>query len=498
MARNTILILFVSMSFAVFGCGGDSSTPPTTADTSDTSDVTQPDTQSPVDTVSPPPLVEADPIRILHSATLNHVLATPGGVAKIADDRVAICDGPVVRVHSADQKEVSTFSLPGTCLSVIAHGDSLIVSEDSEEWVHINAQTGEETARYAGEAVFGFATDGTTLVGFAGQYGLFIGTADGSTPPTTSDLAKDARTGLFLDDGSLLIADGRHGLKHVTMDAAGTPTLQSSLETEGMALGLSALSDGDVAVAHGEWGLLTISTTGEALATIGSLQIPGMSTDVAVVDAHLLLAGWDAIRLIDITDRTQPTLVARELFVPSTPSNGRALAVETVGDHFFIVGNEHAHTVETQLDAVSPEFSPHQRVVSIEVLEGNDGGSTGLLFYNTGKKPLIISNIQSSDERILVCDGACGSNVPEMVAEADSVAFLEIQSTTGDSLEAQITAETNDPDAPTATFPIRVNPTLLKVGDPAPNFVMPGVYGEMVQLADLKGQVVYLKLFNSL
>jgi len=441
--------------------------------------------------------VTTDPIRRVHTAQLTHILSSPGGLAVLGDN-FAVCDGNAVLVQSADQQQISSSALQGECTALAAIQDTLIVSEAGGAWVHLDPSTGTESKRYEAAAVFAFATDGTTVVGFAGQDGLLIGNASGDTPPSASSLAQDARGGMFLADGSLLVADGHQGLKHIDLSTDGGPSVLSSLETDGMVSSVAAMANGHVAVANGEWGLAVVDTAGTELALVAKLEIPGMTTDVAVNGDTIAVAGWDAVRLLDATDPTDPALVARELYTPTSNTNGRALAIETLGTHFVTAGNENASTLETQLDALAPEFSPHQRVVSIEVLEGSDTGSTGLLFYNTGKQPLIVSNIQSGDERILLCDGECGSSVAEMVAEPDGVAFLEIQTITGDNVVSVITMETNDPDEPTASIPVRVNPTLLKAGDPAPDFVMPGVYGEMEKLSSLKGQVVYLKLFNSL
>ncbi len=460
---------------------------------SDTPDVNTPDP----DTNTIPP-VSADPITRSMSATLNTPMLRAAGLVG-GDDRIYVCDGAQVRaLNAADLTDAGTATLQNPCEALARVGDHLIVSERNGDWVLLDTTNDlTETARLAGPNVFSFAVGANRIVGLAGTEGLALAPLDLSADVTGSTLATDARAGLFLADGSLLVADGFHGLKHIDLGTDGGPALLTSRETEGIAVGLNTLSDGHVAVAQAEWGVLIIDSADPELADVSDNQIAGMSMDLATIDGALIVAGWDAVRLLDIQDHTATELVAREFFFPGEASFGRVMAAEISGDSFVVAGTDHVTRLTTLTNAITPEFSPHQRVIQIEVLEGDAGGSTGALIYNTGKEELLITDLQSSDERIIICTSACGDPVEDVIAEPDGVTFFEIQTTTNESFEAYLTLKTNDPDFSEFTWPVRVNPTLLNDGSTAPDFVMPGINGEMVQLSQLKGNVIFIKLFNA-
>jgi hypothetical protein len=59
-----------------------------------------------------------------------------------------------------------------------------------------------------------------------------------------------------------------------------------------------------------------------------------------------------------------------------------------------------------------------------------------------------------------------------------------------------LTLDTNDPDAPRRQVPVRANPDVLTPGDPAPDFGLVSLDGELVRLSDFAGDVVLLKFFN--
>ena len=494
MSSRLYFLVLTATLVTSLACGGETKTEPDSDTTvpPDTPDVVTPD----ADTDTPPPVI-VDPITRSMSATLNVPMLSAAGLVG-GDDRIYACDGAQVRaLNAADLTDAGTATLQNPCEAMAKVGDHLIVSERDGDWVLLDTTSLAETARLAGPNVFSFAVGANTIVGLAGAEGLALAPLDLSADVTESTLATDARAGLFLADGSLLVADGYHGLKHIDVGTNGGPALLTSRETEGISVGLSALSDGHVAVAQTEWGVLIIDTADPELATVGENQILGMTMDLASTDGAMIVAGWDAVRLLDVQDHSSPELIAREFFFPGEANFGRVMAAEISGDSFVVAGTDHVTRLTALTDALAPEFSPHQRIIQIEVLEGTAGGSTGALIYNTGKLELLVTDLQSSDERIIICTGACGDPVEDVIADPDGVSFFEIQTTTGETFEAFITLKTNDPDFSEFTWPVRVNPTLLNDGATAPDFIMPGINGEMVQLSQLKGNVIFLKLFNA-
>jgi|GEM_PF-5343341 len=490
-------LCFLALAAALVTALACSEAPTSVSDTDTTTPPDTPDVDTPDPDTNTIPPVSADPITQTMSTSLSVPMLRAAGLVG-GDETIYVCDGAQVRaLNAGDLTDAGSATLQNPCEALAMVGDHLIVSERDGDWVLLDTTSFAETARIAGPNVFSFAVGANTIVGLAGTEGLALAPLDLSADATVSTLATDARAGLFLADGSLLVADGYHGLKHIDVGTDGGPALLTSRETEGIAIGLNSLSDTHVAVAQTEWGVLIIDSADPELADVGENKIAGMSMDLANADGALIVAGWDAIRLLDIQDKTDPALIAREFFFPGEASFGRVMAAEKAGDSFVVAGTDHVTRLTAVTNALSPEFTPHQRVIQIEVLEGDPGGSTGALIYNTGKQELVVSELQSSDERIIICTGACGDPVEDVIADPDGVAFFEIQTTSPESFEAQLTMKTNDPDFSEFTWPVRVNPTLLKDGSTAPDFVMPGINGEMVQLSQLKGNVVFLKLFNA-
>ena len=221
---------------------------------------------------------------------------------------------------------------------------------------------------------------------------------------------------------------------------------------------------------------------------------------MAVAGDMLMVAGWDGIRLIDASDSDIPMLIATEVFRAGDTSVGRTLGVKSTdsGD-FLVVGPDALTRVSIDPTGHVPEYSPSQTVVSIEVLPEWDSGASGLVIHNTGRAPLKIWDLKASDARITT-SVLMTPDDPELdlYADPEEATFFEIQVDGKEPLEAVLTMTTNVPGQEEITVPVRVNPPLLQVGDPAPDFLLPSVFGDVQTLSDHAGNVVYLKLFNAL
>jgi hypothetical protein len=175
--------------------------------------------------------------------------------------------------------------------------------------------------------------------------------------------------------------------------------------------------------------------------------------------------------------------------------------VASAGGTWLVQSLNAISRVDIDTEVKTPELTLDITGIQITVLPGASG-TTGVLFPNTGLGALEINNLKVGSQRITINEneifGSRDKEGVEIYVVPEDTGFISLTAEGTESLDTFLTFTTNDPDNPSVSIPMSINPTRLKPGSPAPDFIAPAVDGQMLQMAQLQGKVVYMKLFNGL
>ena len=506
--RREVLALVIA-TIAVIGCpgeeepvtaqpdgGSDSVTPP--EDAPPATDATDDDGVVETDgTDVPPPVTPTDPLVRIAARSQAGFPRAAGAVAGHGG-RILACDGNlVVALAAADLKQQWSATLPGRCAAVALDGTVAIASDEQGVWHTFEQTTGASTATTPGPTAQRLALGDQRVFGALGVGGLAVGPADLSTPPTTHPVTADARDVVPVSGERLAVADGVAGVQW--LDIAGPePTLLSTWATSEsqLASGLAALGGDRLVVAVIGHGLVVLGTSGDTLTEIGSLTLNprGLPLDIAAgPDGQTaLLADWDRVRLIGVSPGSAPTVLARELFAFGATDGQRAFGTVRTDAGFAVLGTDHLTALVAAPEAEAAEIWLHPKRPFLAT-EGTGLGSAAVVLSNTGAKALEITSVTPQTDRITVLSPAGGA----ATVETGGIEVLEFTVQGDDPLETAIVLGTNDPDHGELVLPVTINPTLLGIGDPAPDFLVPTAGGRLAKMSDYSGKAVYLRFFNA-
>ena len=498
------LALLLVMCALPLGCGGDDTLPdPPGLDAAvvdagtpkaDTQPLTPDEGAATPDTGAPPPAL-SDPIVRVASLPLA-TWPQGGGALAAAGSVVAACDGETVVVAPAALDAPGVISpLGAACRAVATDGETTWVSAADGQW---RAITDAKTTTTAGPAAHGLTLVGEHVVGALGAAGLGVAPGELTTEATVSAVAADARAVASVGD-RLVVADGMAGVTTALLGADGALSKLGNTPILGISVGVAALGDAHAVLAVGAVGLIVVEVSGSAPAIVGQATFnpKGMAMDVAVsADGGLaLVADWDRVRLVDLSDPTAPEVIAREVLAGGPTAGHRALGVEPTGDGFVVQGLDHLTRLAVEPSVVVGEIAIQPGATWLPA--GPDGTAAAVLVINTGRAPLELSGIETATERIAWQSPA----IPESGALTIAPGMFEVVelSVAGDApLSTTVRFETTDPDGFGEELSVEINPQILGLGDPAPDFLTPTLDGRVAQLSDYAGKVLYLRMFNAM
>lgn len=209
------------------------------------------------------------------------------------------------------------------------------------------------------------------------------------------------------------------------------------------------------------------------LPTGGSVVMAAVADDLLYAVDHTGLAVWD------VTDPGAPAPVGRQ----ETPQFALAVAADDdvawVGDWTAI----ESWAVDRQAD------SPELELASSEVLLSADGGHVETSITNLGGGRLQLAGATTSDERLTV-------EVSASTLEPGESARVRLGfAADGQPLDATVCLASNDADGPTQTIRVSTGANDPHVGQPAPDFVLPGIDGTSYRLSEQLGHPVMLVYF---
>jgi hypothetical protein len=506
MRRLYILGAALPLLFLIPACGGsDGGTSPTAEDTatadtaapgddtagSEDGDTATGDTEPPADTDNPGPM---DPDPIVRAASVSTGDFARSSVALVTQgEHLVACNGATLdTLNPNDLVTVSSLELPATCVAVATDGDALIVATANGQWHRV--EDGSVTSSVDAGAPLHLTVHGDQVIGALGTEGLLIGPASLVKAPSPLLGTTDARYALGTTAG-IVVAEAAGGV--VLANSETNSQSWPRLSTEQPVTSLAAISDTVFAAGMTGVGLITFEVSETAITGLGqAVTAPAGSMALSMVhqDGIVAVADWDRIRLFDVSNPDEPSVIAREMF-----SLERAASITATGSNQFAVyGDRHITTVTILADSMVPELTLNRQELIVEVLPDFNLGGVGLLVFNTGRRDLHLNDITLEGDRVTLYDPS-NTDVEgiQMLVEPGSSAFIEASVEGVEPLSAELSFRTNDPDNANVVIPVQVNPTILKVGEPAPDFLVPTTDGTMVKLSELKGQVVHLKLFNA-
>lgn len=251
------------------------------------------------------------------------------------------------------------------------------------------------------------------------------------------------------------------GYERLTAWDIGTDGLSEigSVALSGTCLDLAAGADW-LAVACGSGGVSLVDR--EHLSVLGVWSGHASVRAVDVAGDQVLAAAWTDLLSIDAADPTAPWLRGSE------PAGSAVMAVAAGEDGRAYVADWSQPFVVTLSPADAPEVraSPPRAVA---------GGSVRLT--NDGPQPLWLGT-----------PSAGTLSAPGPLAPGESATWDIPQEA------ADLTLPTDDPDEQTFSLPLQSGK--LQVGQPAPDFIESDLEGTVWELAALRGEVVFLGLFQ--
>jgi hypothetical protein len=295
-----------------------------------------------------------------------------------------------------------------------------------------------------------------------------------------------------VDGTTLFVAAGPAGLVSVDVASPGSPSTLGSLALGGAAQALELdPARGLAFVATGASGVAIVDVSDpRAPALAGHIETPGSALDLAVSGTHLAVADWRDLRVFDVADPTAPRTFASERPL-TTGVSPRVLGVAAIDDLVFASEWTGFTSYRLHADRAAPDLFLSEADVSFGDVGGGESAARALLVANTGNAPLTIGSAETSSAAFRIA-----TDLPLTLAPAEEAAIeIEVHPTDGAAATATLDICSDDPDEPSRSAQLAVNPALTGVGDPAPTVEVELTTGELWKLADARGHVVVLSYF---
>lgn len=279
--------------------------------------------------------------------------------------------------------------------------------------------------------------------------------------------------------GWLYAADNTLGVVPIDISVPEAPVIGEPLDLGSAVLHVAV--DGDHAyAAAGSAGVVVLDLTDPAHpAALTTLYTGGSVVMTAVADGLLYAVDHTGLMVWDLANPAAPAPIGRE----ATPQF--ALAVAAANDTAWVADWTAIEGWAVNRQASSPEAV----LSSTEARFSATGGEQEIQITNLGGGDLRLVGATTSDVRLRVSASA-------EVLEPGASGALQL-TLTGDvgDLDATVCLATNDPDGPLVTLVVGTGSDDPYVGQPAPDFVLPGLDGESYRLSEQLGHPVMLVYF---
>ena len=251
--------------------------------------------------------------------------------------------------------------------------------------------------------------------------------------------------------------------------------------------------DGDRAfVALGSDGLALVSLDDpEAPSLIDVEDTPGsaLAVDWGASANAIYVGDWNDIRVFDLTDRDDARLIGREPLDLGYGSDSRTLGIAGRDDVIFSSNWTEMVSYRYTPGREAPDLVATPSTLSLADAGPGDPSSALLQLRNDGSKTLYLEGVNTPAE---ITVGSLPATLG--VGESTNVLVTLEPLDTG-SYNGEISFESNDPDQGTLGVNIRANLPGIGIGDPVPDVTFVDLDGNLINTADMAGDVYLLAYF---
>ena len=287
---------------------------------------------------------------------------------------------------------------------------------------------------------------------------------------------------LLLVNEYAYIADNSLGLVTVSLENPEAPVIASIASSSGGPQDL-ALGNDVVFLAIGSAGIQAFSISDPAApVSISTLELGGAVISVSTVSNLLWATNQESVLVVDISDPSAPV----QLAIEDTPS--WAMHVESLGNTALVADWKSMSIFEYEAGIVAPEANTSRSDVYFT------GGSLmqQLTLKNRGGSELTIAGMAIDDSRFTV-------QVDRLsVSPGDKATIQIFFEDDGQPVNTSLCIATNDPDTPVEQVGVASTSSSgssVLIGEPAPNFNLPGLDGQYYELNRQLGSPVVLSYF---
>lgn len=291
---------------------------------------------------------------------------------------------------------------------------------------------------------------------------------------------------------TLVVLDGRGGVKLLDITDPRAPLMRGELELSGSAQWAAVDQARGIAfVAAGSAGLYAVDVTDiDAPALLGQLNTRGSVLQVGLDDEEnarrAYLADWGDAKVVDIDDPTN--MVLRAVERPATgKSFSRVLGVDGRGDDIF-VGEWHGlYAVRFNDAATAPDLTFRGEALEFGQLEAGEQDAVAVIVENTGDETLTIRDVQfRAEDSAFVVDDTGGEIAPGE-AKVFEVLFT---APSNEEVRDTIFFCSDDPDEPVRSLALIANTVKNGVGDVSDEIEVEFLSGERWSLSEHDGPVL--------
>jgi hypothetical protein len=455
----------------------------------------------------------ADPLVLLSSITAqgSHILETrvhPDGRVLYCSARRGVtivnASNPNVLVETNTLMSRASGQMSRRCQHLSWSGDLLTFTQRGDEvvptpFVSVFDMSGTPTeiASYTsnqGWSFEGIAMVGTMIYVAIHGDGLAVLEHTGAMQLSLRGVATgmDNAWGVAADGTTIYVADAGGEVVVVDASTPGDPEVIGRVEVGGAAQSIELDTDADMAyVAAGSAGLYAVDISDPANpVVVDNYDTPGSALQVYLDgNGRAHVADWNDLRIFDIADPPNLTLIATES-PPVMGAYSRVLGAAAMGDTSYIGEWGTLFTYDLDTSRSAPDVWVDDPEIDFGTVSSNTSDAVAVIVRNEGTEPLAIYEITTTAGQFTI-------DPPELwLAPGDADVLELVFSPDSDSaIEAELHLKSDDPDQPTHIVTLAGNQPGIGVGDPAPEVAVQLHGGGNWTLSDQLGSPVLLAYF---
>lgn len=292
---------------------------------------------------------------------------------------------------------------------------------------------------------------------------------------------------VFIHNGYLYVADGAAGLKIFSLADPVNPQQVGSIFTTGSAF--EVIVENQYAyIAEGAAGFDIIDISDPANPVFVSNFNPGFGilNHLNYSNSKIFAASWELVYAIDVSDPYNPIMLATE----DTPI--RAMGVAALNDNIFVTdwGTLNAYTFH---NSIVPDIHVKPKQFDFGYPGPNVPFTKDFDVYNLGETDLSVNDVYTNNSNYYFVNPT-QFVVPPGESRKVNVTFSNSQP---GNLIHTLTFESDDPDENQSILTLFAGRERAAPGQPARNFTLPDLQGNLHTLSDYLDKVVVFAIFAS-